>query len=172
MDKWVHRILCILTMLLFALMFMQEKTHFVRIKPLDGVIDEIGWPKITMKRYVDRSYQIHLEKYTKQNFGFREWLIRCYNQYLWDVFRTTSLPNVAIGKDDWLYEPWFVDDYYQGLMYDETDNPEIFKDRLRKEAIRLYKLQEVLKGLGVTLFVMVEPGKDRIYPEHLPEKKY
>ena len=170
MEKWIYRILCILTMLVFALIFIQEKTHFVCIKPLGGVVDEVSYPRITMNSYSDMSYQKNLEKYAKQNFGFREWLIRCYNQYLWDVFRTTNLPNVSIGKDGWLYEPWFVDDYYHGLMF--NDDPELFKDILRTEAVRLYKLQELLKNLGITLFVMVEPGKDRVYPEHLPEKKY
>lgn len=170
MEKWVHRILCILTMLVFVLMFIQEKTHFASIKPLGGVVEEVAWPSITMNSYSDMSYQKCLEKYAKQNFGFREWLIRCYNQYLWDVFRTTNLTNVSIGKDGWLYEPWFVDDYYHGLMF--KDDSEAFKDVLRTEAVRLYKLQELLKNLGITLFVMVEPGKDRVYPEHLPEKKY
>ena len=171
MEKWVHRILCILTMLVFVLMFVQEKTHFVSIKPLGGVVEEIAWPNITMKGYADRSYQTNLEKYSKQQFGFRECFIRCYNQYLWDVYGMSSVADVSVGKDGWLYEPWFVDEYYNGLMYKDTDDPEFYKSTLRQEAVRLYKLQEMLKSLGITLFVMIEPGKERVYPEHLPDRQ-
>ena len=171
MDKWVHRILCILTMLVFALIFIQEKTHFARLKPLGGVVEELAWPNITMDGYADRSYQTNLENYSKQKFGFREWFIRCYNQYMWDFYGITNVTDVSLGHDNWLYEPWFVDEYYNGLMYKATDDPEFYKSTLRKEAIRLYKLQEVLKNLGITLFVMIEPGKERVYPEHLPDRK-
>ena len=158
-------------MLVFALIFIQEKTHFVRLEPLGGVVEDVAWPKITMKRYIDRSYQTNLEKYSKQKFGFRECFIRCYNQYLWDVYGVSSVAGVSVGHDGWLYEPWFVDEYYNGLMYKATDDPEFYKSTLRKEAVRLYKLQEVLKSLGVTLFVMIEPGKERVYPEHLPDRE-
>ena len=168
MEKWVHRILCILTMLIFGLIFLQEKTHFVRTKQLGGVVEEVAFPKFTMKDYSDRKYQNDLENYSKQNFGFREWAIRCYNQYLWDVYGMTSVYGVSVGKDGWLYEPWFVDDYYQSRMYKYTDNSEEIKEKFRTEANRLFKIQKILEEFGVTLFVMLEPGKERVYPEHLP----
>ena len=172
MEKWVTRILCILTMAFFLLVFLQEKTHFVSIKQLGGVVNKVEYPKFTMQSYADRSYQNNLEKYSKHNFGFREWFIRCYNQYLWDFYGKTSVFGVSVGRDGWLYEPWFVEDYYHSRMYKYTDNPEIFKNKLRTEAVRLYKVQEILKEFGVTLFVMLEPGKDRVFPEYLPENKW
>lgn len=168
MDKWVTRILCILTMLVFLLIFLQEKTHFVHMKKLDGVVEEVAFPKFTMKDYSDREYQNNLENYSKRNFGFREWAIRCYNQYLWDFYGKTSVLDISVGNDGWLYEPWFVDDYYQSRMYKYTDDPEVMKEKYRTEAYRLFKIQKILEEFGVTLFVMIEPGKDRVYPEHLP----
>ncbi len=168
MEKWVHRILCILTMLVFVLIFIQEKTHFVSMKQLGGVVEEVAFPKFTMKDYVDREYQNKLENYTKQNFGFREWAIRCYNQYLWDFYGITRA-RVSVGSDGWLYEPQYVEEYYQSRMYDFTDDPDVMKENFRKEAVRLYKLQEILKEFGVTLFVMIEPGKEKVFPEHLPD---
>lgn len=168
MEKWVHRILCILTMLVFVLIFIQEKTHFVHIRQLGGVVKEVEFPKLTMKKFVDMSYQRDLEKYAKRKFGFREWAIRCYNQYLWDFYGETSVLGVSVGNDGWLYEPWFVDDYYQSRMYRYTDDPEEMKEKYRTEAYRLFKIQKILEEFGVTLFVMLEPGKERVYPEHLP----
>lgn len=167
MEKWVTRILCILTMIFFLLVFLQEKTHFVEVKPLGGVVEEVGCPKFTMQSYADRSYQNNLENFSKQNFGFREWFIRFYNQYIWDFYGTTKAC-VSVGRDGWLYESQYVEEYYQSRMYDYTDDPDVIKEKFRKEAVRLYKLQEILKEFGVTLFVMIEPGKERVFSEHLP----
>ena len=168
MEKWVHRILCILTMAFFLLVFLQEKTHFVEMKPLGGVVEEVLYPKFTMNEYADRTYQNNLENYSKQNFGFREWFIRFYNQYIWDFYGTTRA-RVSVGRDGWLYEPQYVEEFYQSRMYKYTEEPDVIKGNYRKEATRLYKLQEILKEFGVTLFVMIEPGKERVYPEHLPD---
>jgi len=156
-------------MLVFVAIFLQEKYHFVAIKPLNGVETKTEKPEFSIESYRKGEYQTNLEKYSKENFGFRETFIRCYNQYLWDFYDMININGVSVGRDGWLYEPWFVDDYYHGLMF--TDDPEQFKSILRKEAVRLYKLQEVLKSLDVTLLVMIEPGKDRVYPEHLPDRK-
>lgn len=156
-------------MMIFVLIFIQEKTHFVAIEPLGGVVENVGWPDFSMQAYSDRSYQNNLEEYSKQNFGFREYFIRCYNQYLWAFYKKTNSPDVMAGKEGWLYEPLYVREHYEGLMYNHTEDVEVIKQKLRKEAKRMYFLQEILKQYGVNLFVMMEPGKERIYPEYLPD---
>lgn len=170
MDKRVHKILCILTMVIFALIFIQEKTKMIPIKNLGGVVDEVAWPRITMRDYCDRSYQNNLEEYSKQNFGFRQWFIKCYNQYLWDFYGKTNAISVSVGKDNWLYELWFVEEYYHSRMHKYTDDPQEMKEKLKLEAVRLYKVQEILKDFNVNLFVMMEPGKERVFPEYLPDE--
>ena len=41
MEKWIYRILCILTLLVFVAIFLQEKFRFVDIKELSGAVQQI-----------------------------------------------------------------------------------------------------------------------------------
>ncbi|MBR4584402.1 MAG: hypothetical protein IKO34_11450 [Bacteroidales bacterium] len=169
MEKWIYRILCLLTLLVFAAIFLQEKFRFVDIKELSGAVEKTEKPNFSFASYRSGEYQSALERYSKENFGFREIFIRCYNQYLWKFYKETNSPDVMAGKEGWLYEPRYVREYYEGLMYNCTEDAGVIRLKLMKEARRIFFLQEILKQYGVTLFVMIEPGKERIYPEYLPD---
>ena len=73
------------------------------------------------------------------------------------------------GKDGYLYEKEFVRDHYQSLMYNHTDDTTVMINLFETEALRLWKVQELLKEHDIHIFVNLLPGKDVIYPEYLPE---
>ena len=75
------------------------------------------------------------------------------------------------GKGDWLFEEICVRDHYESLMYQYTDDPAEMKRVLETEALRLWKVQELLKEYGIHIFVDINPGKDLIYPEYLPKNR-
>lgn len=154
---------------LLLLVLFQTTFHFFELKPLVGVTAEVEKPKLTLKNYIEGSYQEDLEAYSRDNLGFREWLIRGYNQFLWSCFRKTNNKTIRIGKEDWLFEDVYVRDHYQSLMYDYTDDPDEMREILEREALRLWKVQEILKEYDIHIFVNIPPGKDVIYPEYLPE---
>lgn len=96
--------------------------------------------------------------------------MRIYNQYLWDCYKKTYVKySIVEGKEGWLYEPWFVEDYYHGGTYSEFKDSLTLARDLDREALRIHRLQNVLEQHGITLFVCMAPGKDRIYPEYLPD---
>lgn len=164
-------ILFSLTALLLFISLIQKQFHVIHFKHLEGVVYEVGMPKLTFASFCDGSFQSQTERHLKQQFGFREPLIRFYNQYLWDFYgKTHAIPYQFVeGKDGWLYEPWFVEEYYQGRSYRvNVDSAEVLK-RFEKEALRVYQLQHILDSYGVKMFVCLLPGKDMIYPEYLPE---
>ena len=171
MKKNFYKILCLATLAFSLILFAQEKTHIIKLKPLHGVTETTNFPKFTFKGYVDGSLQKGLEQYSNDNFGFREWAIRLYNQFCWTCFHKT-FTYVMIGKEGYLYEPFFVQDYYESLMYSYANNNEDLLQKFNIEAKRLYKVQEILKDYDVSLFVACLPGKERIYPEYLPENKW
>ena len=87
-------------LLLFASMF-QKITHLWDFKKLNGVEIPAPMPDLTFQSISNGSFQDGTEAYLKQNFGFRQPLIRFYNQYLWD-FYNTSIGNrgiLSLGKD-------------------------------------------------------------------------
>lgn len=171
MKNIIKIILFALTaLLLFASMF-QKSIHLWDFKKLNGVEIPAPMPDMTFHTISDGSFQTGTEAYLKQNFGFRQPLIRFYNQYLWD-FYTTSNGNrgiLTLGKDGWLYEPWSVDDYYQIHYHQHATDADQLTEQLAEEAKRVYQLQHILEPYGTRLFVCLVPSKDMLYPEHLPE---
>lgn len=172
MKKHFYAILCgILAVVLFASL-IQKATHLFSFPKLKGVEVPAPMPSLSLKSYADGSFQSGTEAYLKQHFGFREPLLRCYNQYLWDFYGKTYVTRgiLIVGKDGWLYEPWAVDDYYQTHFHKHAQNADLMKQQLAKEAKRVNQLQHILEPYGCRLFVTLVPSKDLICPEHLPDK--
>lgn len=167
-----NKILFIITILLFGLIFVQSIWHPIELKPLDGATYKTEFPKLTFESYKDNSFQNNLNKYSQENFAFREWALRFYNQYLWSFYHKTNAYIVIEGKEGYLYEKEFVRDHYQSLMYNHTDDTTVMINMFETEALRLWKVQELLKEYDIHIFVNLLPGKDVIYPEYLPEGVY
>ena len=166
----VPKILTIATMLMLLLTMAQGLWHFVPVKSLTGVSYDCEMPKLTMRTYVDGSWQAEMDRYARRSFGFREYSIRLYNQYVWSCYRHTTNKGVVPGRKGYIYERYFVEDYYESRMYKYTDDPAVLLEKFECEAARLGKLQSLLKEYGTTLFVAVLPGKDVLYPEYLPPR--
>lgn len=147
---------------------LQQFTGLINFKPLKGVTNEVSKPVLSFENYRNGQFQSQAEKYMSNNFGFRQPFIRLYNQYIWSFYHKTNVLSVVIGKDNWLYERYFVEDHDGTRTLKYTSNPEEMKGMLRKNAIRIRKLQDILEEHGKHLFVLIEPGKDRTYPEYLP----
>lgn len=159
-----------LLLLLLLGILLQGLTHFFELKPLNGVTNPTTKVDLSQKTYFDGSYQHYLEQYAKQHTGFRECLIRLYNQYLWDCFKQTQVESIVVGKDDYIYNKDHVNDYMGTYWQGFADSREQLYDRLQAEAVRIYKVQEILASYGKHLFVVIEPGKANVYPEHLPKQ--
>ena len=164
-------LLFVLLMVILFVPILQEWTGIFPVKPMNGVFVPTPKPEPTFENYKTNTYQTQIDKYTSENFGLREPIIRLYNQYLWDVYRKTpvSKEQIVFGKDGWFYEPGSVSDHEQRLFrYFAADSTQM-ATMLSKEAQKLLHLQQVLETHGVHLFVCLVPAKDLICPEHLPE---
>ena len=170
MKKTVCLILSLLTLSLLIVIDIQQQWKPFRCKPLNGVQEATAFPAFTMANFMSGQLQNGMEQYSKEHFGFREPLIRAYNQYLWDCYHQTNVESILVGKNHYLYNTDFVDDY-QGLHWKNyASDQATLRNNLQLEATRLKKLQEVLARYGKTLFVVMEPGKTRVYPEFLPDR--
>lgn len=172
MKNNFNKILFIATIVLFAIIFIQSVWHPISFRPLDGATYKTDFPTLTLQNYKDNSFQRQLDKYSQENFGFREWAFRFYNQYLWSFYHKTNAEIVIEGKDGYLFEKDVVRDHYQSLMYNLTDDTAFMTNLFETEVLRLWKVQELLKEHDIHIFVNAIPSKDVIYPEYLPENVY
>ena len=99
-------------MVLLFLPLLQAHVLHIPLKPLNGVTVETEQPKFNLVSYRSGDYAKQEEAYVGEHFGFREPVIRLYNQYLWSCYRKTYAHDVVAGKQGWLYTPESVSDYY------------------------------------------------------------
>lgn len=157
----------LLMVFLFAFM-LQERLHLFETKPLEGFIKKTEVPALTVESYQSGQYQAKLESRLGETFGFREPVIRVYNQYLWSCYRKTYCHFIVPGKKGYLFYTEALNDYYG------VESIKMFRtyDRAREWAeqnVRMMnKLRHVLKDYGVEFLCFMAPNKTQLYSQYLP----
>lgn len=169
-NKTVN-ILCLATLGVFLLIMFQGKTHFFPQWKLEGMTQEVEKPKLNFDNFYHNRYQTNLEEYLRNNFGFRDVLIRLHNQYLWDFYHKTYSDEVTIGKDNWLYFNFNVNEYYGKEMYRWVSKDNAVETFTRQMRL-LNKLRYVLKSYDIEFMVFTSPDKANLYPQYLPERDF
>ena len=164
-------LLALTALLLFASM-LQQATGVFHFKELNGVTYETAKPKADFAFFLDCSLQDSTEAYLKQHYGFREPLTRLHNQTLWSLFRYSQVAEdhrIVITPDNWIFEPWTVEEYYQGHGYQHAKDSTELVEMLEAEAQRLLEIQQLLEPYNTRLFVALLPGKELVCGEHMPK---
>lgn len=161
----------LLMVLLFAPLIQQQCSLF-SFNKLTGYEEPTLKPVFTFKDYKCGDYQYDLEQYLSENIGFREPIIRMYNQYVYDFYKKTYNREVAIEKDGWLYHTDGIKQYYGMMGQKFKDNNATFAQRLDMELRCLKKIREILKGYDVDLLVFTLPTKTYLFPQHLKDHPF
>lgn len=169
MEKKIHKTLFVLTIILLSFPTFQQYTF--DLKSLTGINEKVDVPKLTFENYRSGTFQSQVDKYLDYNFGFREWLVPLYNQYVWDFYGKIEHKDIFFGKENWLYFYEMIKEQYESLTYKYAKSSEVMRDILERDAQNVYRLQELLKDYNTTLFVCIPPGKNDIMPEYLPDKQ-
>ena len=160
----------ILMLLLFAPM-VQKRTGWVKTESLKGVYPTTPYPLLKFKDFRSGDYQKQMEQQLSERFGFREPVIRLYNQYLWDFSRKTYAHELVAGKHNWLYYQQNVNDYYGTEMYRWLPDAPTARETFDREARLMLKLRGVLQDYGIEFLMFMAPEKGFLYPEHLPDRQ-
>lgn len=172
-KKKIYDIILFALLGVFAFLPMaQEHLHLFNLRHLTGVVVEAKQPELTVKNYVSGSYQQQVETYVGQHFGFRESIIRLYNQYLYDFYRKTYNQEVIPGRDGWFYYQQNVNDYYGTEMYRWQSTVEQARATYDREARLMWKLRGVLQDYDKEFLMFMAPEKGFLYPEHLPKRSF
>ena len=139
-NSLIKTILFVLTMALLFVFAVQKRVKIWSFRPLKGVFVPTPEPKLTLETYRTAQYQSQLEPYIKENFGFREPLIRFYNQFLFDFFKKTYNNDIVVGKDNWLYFIQHVNEYYGSEIFRWYDSAEEARSALDRSALMMWKI--------------------------------
>lgn len=161
---------CLTALLLFAPM-LQQNLELFKFGQLSGYKKPSPKPELTYNSYADGTFQKQVEPYLKEHFGFREPLIRMYNQFAYDLFKTTSNKEISIGKDGWLYHTESALHYFGNMeRWFDLSNSQV-RENILIQARCLSKLNTILKEYDVHLLTFTLPTKSFIYPEHLRKQQ-
>ena len=169
--KAIHTVLLVLTELLLVFPAVQQQTQWFKLKPLNGVTVTAEQPQLNLKTFLSGDFQKQEDRYLAENLGFREWLIRFYNQVSWSLFRKTQNKTIFVDKDNWIFNDYTIKHHYGLSVYDYFGSNGQAIQKMRNDAKMLFLLQGVLKEYGVSFFVCLAPGKDMVCDAHVPEVK-
>lgn len=135
---------------------------FVKIKGLKGyfVIPEDS--SLTYKTLTSGTFQASKEERLKYTLKTRPLLVRSYNQIRFWLYKEISARNVAIGRENYYFEKHYIGAYL-GLDF-------IGEDSIVRKMTEFQRLKDTLYAKGVSLLLVLAPGKASVFPEYIPEE--
>jgi hypothetical protein len=144
--------------------------RWIGIEPklyLNGISNSAEKPVLSIKGLLDGTTASSAEAWMKENIPFRAIYIKFRNQIYWTIFNKSSNPNVVVGKNFELYEPWYLQEY---LGYTRIDNN--YDDTLKnmEQIVRDLKyIQDKLDEAGKISYVFYTPSKASFTESKFPD---
>lgn len=158
-------------------------TAFLAVIVLPGLVQITGWnpgavdsaEKRTLAEFPGvphswsalRNWPTNVDHWFQDHFGLRHMLIRAHSRWMYFVLHTSPQPKVILGRDGWLY--------LNGKAFNDGDpvsdaraiNP-LPPAQLERWRWTFQDLSDWFTARGVPFIVALVPGKETMYPEHLP----
>lgn len=157
----------LMTALLLAIL-LQGLTHRIPMKPLNGFTDVLQPETLSFKTYYDGSYQNYLTQYAKLNTGFREPLIRSYNQFAFSCLDKITNNTIVKGSNNELFLNSYLEEYQGQTLankFGTVDNAKVFAQQQLEETL---KFIQILEAHGTRFLFVFCPTKPFLYHERLP----
>jgi hypothetical protein len=157
----IKRIIFGLLIAILLLPIIQHIAPFYKERKLNGSFTETENPIFRLSGWKSGEFQEQKGNWFNENFGFRPFFIRLYNQMYSNLHNQARANDVIIGKNDYLYEEKYIHAYlgtdYIGLA------------DIRNKVTKLSMICDTLKSKGIDLIVVLAPGKASFYPEFIPD---
>ena len=161
-DKKLYITLSLIFIAIIGIPALQTLTRILPENRLNGTVYDKPLTKPGLDDWMHFRYQPALNHHVEQNFGFRTFFVRLYNQIEYSVFRQPHGSGVVIGKEGYLFEEWFITSYFgKDFIGEERSNTKIRQ---------LKQVRNYFNRNGKELMVVIAPGKADFYPEYIPDR--
>ncbi|MCX6199529.1 MAG: hypothetical protein NTY88_09955 [Bacteroidetes bacterium] len=143
---------------------LQDNLHIFKGGELKGSYTLPSDISFDFKNWFDGTYSEKKGEFLSYCFGIRPDFVRIYNQLKFWTFKTSVNEKIIVGKDNYLYEHTYLDEYF-GKSY-------IGEEKINNNIRDLKELQDTLAAHGILLYTVFAPGKGSFYPEFIPESSY
>ncbi|MCD6011224.1 MAG: sugar O-acetyltransferase precursor [Flavipsychrobacter sp.] len=155
-------ILFFVLFLIVTFPMLQHSLPFFESGKINGAVTEAKDVSFSLSAWFDGSYQKQKELYLNDNTGCRPDLVRLNNEVDFRLFNKLHANNVVIGKDNYLYEKMYIDEY-SGIDY-------MGDGIITSLMMKLKKVQDTLGKLGKTFLFVYAPSKARFFPDKFPSE--
>lgn len=88
--------------------------------------------------------------------------VRAKNQFLYSLFDVSGAPNILIGKNQQLYERFYIDEFCKRDGVADSAAIDHWAKSIRES-------QDAVDGLGKSFVYLITPSKAAQYPQYLPQ---
>ena len=166
----LHRAVCGIFIAIFAALLcfplFQQLTRIPQEKDLSGIpMRTTTFPELTRSSWLDGTFSATADAWIREHIGLRGWLVYLDRQIRYSLFgQIEAAPlrkrALVIGEAPILFE--------NILVADALRPPQIPADQMEAFAVRLARMQELLKEKGMAFLVILAPNKALVYSESLP----
>ena len=161
-DRFRKRLFLVFLYLLL-LPSIQGKFQIIHSKELNGYFEQTPKPKVTLKGWMNGDFQEQFTKYREVSVGFRNDMIRLFNQIDLSLFSLPHAERVIVGKDKMLFT-W---NYIMAWLGKGLKGEKYIEEKVRE----LKFLQDDLWARKkILVLVIFPPEKPYFYPENLPDR--
>ena len=122
--------------------------------------EEAALPSIIVDGSPNMAFFSELDAWYNDHFAFRAQLVDADASLREALFMESSVDNVVVGSDGWLY--------YHGTMADYQRTAPMTNRALDNAACNIALMQENAERLGLGFVFTIAPNKNTLYPEHMP----
>lgn len=140
-----------LSLIILLLPAIETFGKFFITNKLQGAYFPKNKPEFSDSAWFSNSFQKEAEDYLTDTFGFRNTLIRLYNQVDFDLYKKLHAYDIVIGKGNSLQATTHYDAYLGKL--------DIPHENFEELTFKLKRLQDTLQKLNKFLFFVIAPSK-------------
>lgn len=160
-DNNIKKAFLVILIIALSIPLMQETMNLSKERKLKGYYAKIERLPLSASNWFNGEFQSKRQDNYNQNFGFRSFFVRFYNQIQYSLFDKISSTGVIIGKDMFLFEYSYIDA--------ACGKDFVGEKKIVTKVNKLQKVSDTLKSKGVTLMVVLTPGKGSFFSEHIPD---
>lgn len=153
-------IFILLVLIVLYLPIIQTFIPIVKEKALKGFFEKKTKPELNSENYFKGNYQEEYMAYLNDEVPLKATITRIYNQILYSFFNQTTVNDVVIGENGYLYEKPYIKEFNGDQFNGTTINLE--------KVNRLVSIHNSLERMGKKLLIVFAPGKASMYPKYFP----
>ncbi len=160
---WTKSTIFLIIILALAFPTVQKVSNLFKSRGLEGYFQPSPRPLFSLAAVTSGEYQAKMTPHMDRTIGFHNNFTRLFNQFDFTLFSIPHASRMIVGENNYIQ----ADSHIDAFLGNDFAGKKYIDDKVA----RLKYLQDYfLTKKGVTLLVIMAPGKGFYYPETIPDR--